>query len=366
MKNFIITLLLISFNVAGLEALGLETESYTFPDIFFVDESNGWIAGGYWSSEGRLSGIIAHTTDGGNTWTVQLKNPPGTVLRKIWFSDINDGWVIGLGPVETGVFVRTDDGGQNWSWEIDETFYPVSIYLANKNEGWIVKNKHTSGYGKICWTQDGGRSWDIKLNFGVGQILTSAYFLNQKEGWVLCCDGFRTYHTADGGDNWDIHDISGEIAPSSICFIDSQEGWAIGAKDLMPHYVLHTIDGGKNWETLKEFEDTFLTEIYFSNRDEGWIIAEEGNYVMVSNNVILYTHDGGKNWQTQFETEKQRLYGMHFLGNKKGWIIGNNIMLNTVDGGGIWNIMKFPFSSDETDVTPRSKLPITWGFIKRY
>jgi photosystem II stability/assembly factor-like uncharacterized protein len=80
----------------------------------------------------------------------------------------------------------------------------------------------------------------------------------------------------------------------------------------------------------------------------------------------LYTNDGGKNWQTQFETEKQRLYAMHFLNNKRGWIIGNNIMLNTVDGGRIWNIMKFPFSSDETDVTPRSKLPITWGFIKHY
>lgn len=290
MKNLIIALLLIGFTVAGLEALGLETESYTFPDIFFIDENNGWIAGGYWFPEQlqqsrRLVGIIAHTTDGGNTWTVQLKNPPGTVLRKIWFSDINNGWIIGTGPVETGALLHTEDGGQNWSWEIKAHDY----------------------------------------------------------------------------------DIIGVIPPSNVCFIDSKEGWSIGNNDyLFPNYLLHTTDSGKSWEILKEFEDTWLTEVYFSNKDEGWIIAEKGNLVMFSNNIVLYTHDGGKNWQTQFETKKQRLYAMHFLNNKKGWIIGNNIMLNTTDGGGIWNIMKFPFSSDETDVTPRSKLPITWGFIKHY
>lgn len=61
-----------------------------------------WIAGGPGS-------VVAHSTDGGTTWTL---TPTGTrtPLHRLVFADAQRGWAVG----ELGTILVTDDGGRTW------------------------------------------------------------------------------------------------------------------------------------------------------------------------------------------------------------------------------------------------------------
>jgi photosystem II stability/assembly factor-like uncharacterized protein len=67
----------------------------------FVDANTGTVVGDY--------GTIVRTTDGGNSWTVQVSS----TTQKLWavsFTDVNNGTAVG----EAGIILGTTDGGDHW------------------------------------------------------------------------------------------------------------------------------------------------------------------------------------------------------------------------------------------------------------
>ena len=76
--------------------------SINFKDIHFVDSQTGWIVGG---------NSIVNTSNGGQSWsTYELDGYPD--IRSIHFSDPLNGWALGFGS--SGLYFRTQDGGQTW------------------------------------------------------------------------------------------------------------------------------------------------------------------------------------------------------------------------------------------------------------
>jgi photosystem II stability/assembly factor-like uncharacterized protein len=58
-------------------------------DVFFTNSLEGWVAG---------SQMLLHTIDGGVTWNEELENQTaGMELRAIYFTDANNGYVVGNG-----------------------------------------------------------------------------------------------------------------------------------------------------------------------------------------------------------------------------------------------------------------------------
>jgi hypothetical protein len=57
-------------------------------DVAFVDLNEGWAVG--------MSGMILHTTDGGDTWDYQVSGT-WTDLLSVTFTDANHGWAVGYG-----------------------------------------------------------------------------------------------------------------------------------------------------------------------------------------------------------------------------------------------------------------------------
>ena len=57
-------------------------------DVCFIDANNGWAVGEY--------GTIIRTTDGGDNWTVQLQGKT-YALNGVYFTDANNGTVVGVG-----------------------------------------------------------------------------------------------------------------------------------------------------------------------------------------------------------------------------------------------------------------------------
>lgn len=90
-------------------------------NLFYLDSLSGWSAGGLQINTGSKirTDMVFHTSDGGQTWELQLDTiqvPPLTGLRKVFFKDQNYG--IAIGPY-WNMWITTNGGK---TWFIDTSF----------------------------------------------------------------------------------------------------------------------------------------------------------------------------------------------------------------------------------------------------
>ena len=165
-------------------------------DVHFVDLQNGWMAGEF--------GKIYHSTDGGQSWTEQQNSLLGQegiddalqlpTFFGVHFSSLTEGIAVGL----EGKIVTTSDGGQQWTFQKNDTPETPQLYaplLLSDGRGWIV-----SASGSVFQRQNG--SWE-KSNLGMPVItwLRAIDFLDAQHGWVV--GGFGTIlRTSNGGESW--------------------------------------------------------------------------------------------------------------------------------------------------------------------
>ncbi len=167
---------------------------YDYHAVEFVSDQEGWMFG-----RGALvyTGVIMHTTDGGQTWLRQ--NPPSSIsaIFRAQMLDAQNGWAI-----STGVMYHTTDGWESWTAIPEPNGNDVlnAFQFADLNTGWVG-----GFYGSMMKTENGGQSWTAQtlpgIVFGEHYIAeieavspSEAYAVTGSEGWV--------YHTTDGGSNW--------------------------------------------------------------------------------------------------------------------------------------------------------------------
>src|SRR5437764_1996505 len=108
----------------------------------FVDASTGTVVGEY--------GTIVRTTDGGNSWTIQVSGTTQT-LWAVSFTDANNGTAVGEG----GTIVGTTDGGNHWVTQPSGTTLQLrGVSFSDSNNGAAA-----GAGGTILRTTDSGTSW---------------------------------------------------------------------------------------------------------------------------------------------------------------------------------------------------------------
>jgi photosystem II stability/assembly factor-like uncharacterized protein len=124
-------------------------------NIHFINDQEGWSAGGY----GGGNGFIHYTVNGGTTWNPQI---PATNNHIFDISFINDleGWAACAG----GTVQKTIDGGLTW-FSVGQVYhdYAEKILFIDSLHGWLVARNAASstgdGRGFIYKTEDGGDTW---------------------------------------------------------------------------------------------------------------------------------------------------------------------------------------------------------------
>ena len=156
----------------------------------FMDANNGWMEGTTIANvgEGNLNNIY-HTTDGGSTWLPQATNIGKA--NALYFSDLTHGWVVG----ESGLVLKTTDGGTNWS-AVTNTGQTTSsnskcVFFLDANNGWIGSGyDNTEGVGTrfVLATKDGGASWTTQSTPVTNDIF-SLSFWDANNGWLTSDHG---------------------------------------------------------------------------------------------------------------------------------------------------------------------------------
>jgi photosystem II stability/assembly factor-like uncharacterized protein len=231
-------------------------------DLYAVSQLSAteiWAAGG--------SGLVAHTLDGGRSWTV--KQLATNSLHALFFLDAQRGWAAGNG------FFHTIDGGNTWMQDsLWGSIYDV--FFLDSQRGWACGNG-----GVTYYTRNGGVTWTFQP-VGTQTTLSSIWFVDGARGWTVDIDG-RIYQSTNGGRSWSLQ-FHAQDYLSTLQFFDSQEGWAIGGDTF-----LHTTNGGQSWLPASVPPGTWSHGARFSDRLNGLSVGEYGN--------ITRTTDGGQSWQ---------------------------------------------------------------------
>ncbi len=291
--------------------------SKTLTAAAFVDSLNGWAAGD--------SGIIIHTSDGGNSWETQYYNDSLAVVNLCFLND-----QYGIASATSNLFepfgsflIKTTNGGMNWTAEkmrIGE-LYVNFVYFLDSLNGF------TGGYPSFFMrTSDAGTSWrPVTLDTSVyaGYPPYKIKFFNETYGFA--CGGVRDvtgviWRTTDGGFSWDTV-VDSSSAPSEPLFaiqiFDSLNVLVMGGDPEYGASVLRTTDAGNFWEYVPLGILWYPVEVGFRTASEGWA-------PMGPKRGFLYTSDSGDNWTLVPTPDSAYVTNINFPDSSHGYAVGIN------------------------------------------
>ncbi len=286
-----------------------------FDDIFFVGDKYGWAC--------RGNGEIYNTTDGGNTWNLQVDL--NLYLRSIEFIDQDKGF---CGSLDSGFF-KTTDGGANW---VD-----ISTNLQQKIPG-------------VC----GLSIPDSNTIFGVGVWTGPAYLIK----------------STDAGNTWTHTNMSAWAHKLiDVHFINADTGFVIGAAnpDTLGALILYTEDGGMSW-VPKHYTNYPMENAWKIQSPDGKNMYVSLEFGPTSPPVrILKSSDYGNSWHDiPVDTGFQYIQMVGFIDSLHGWTGGNGEIYETTDGGISWSLQTFSFAYNRFFKISDSVAFLTSRTIHRY
>ena len=265
----------ISLNYAELST-GVDTK---LRGIYFFNESQGFVCGG----EKNESGVILKTIDGGVSW--QQVYSSALALRDIAF--VNDS--LGFACGDSLLIVKTSDGGATWN-KLDLPYVPViicpltSVQFRDAQHGYICGGEN-SNKGITLRTADGGVWWDYQAFYDTE--ITENYFTDDTTGYITA-NGAVFKATADALVN-NYLNIEGDFF-TSVCFTSAAEGFVCGYDG----GIYKTSDAGASWKQVRKDNSAFSARTHFN---EIRFVTEDKGIAVGSSGAVFYSDNAGETWK---------------------------------------------------------------------
>lgn len=235
-----------------------------------------------------------------------------------------------------------------------------SVAFSTDSVGYIIDMNNF-----IYRTVDRGKTWmNTQIEEASGKSLYKIHFTSQEQGWIL--GNGLLLKTINGGFSWRSVSIPTTAALRSITNL-GKNIWILG--DLV---LLRSTDYGNSWEKIytPSKEEFYIKDICFADENNGWAISS------ISSGNILQTIDGGKNWtiiKTIYTPDELPLNSIGFFDSYNGIITfgssGNSSssskLLKTSDGGKTWNLYDLGLTANNLEkITILNQKNI--GYISSY
>lgn len=296
-----------------------------YPSADFQNSETAWVLMDLPSTENASgAGVgLAHTTDGGQTWSALPLPKLHDTGYFLSFPDAKDGFLMGVGGAAmhhmTAAIYATTTGGQSWS-QVEQTTSSVvniapgtipdlgdklGLSFWNSTNGWVTLSAVQNGVVGLYHTTDGGRMWSrqnlpspsgVDLGDALVQFLTAPVTFGAGRGAIAVQVEPQTanssvsqptiiYVTNDGGNTW-TPTKAVDTGFSNTAFLPTATDWWLQNQDTGG--LWRTSDGGKSWVALKTKPPTG-SHVGFVNGTQGF--AWKGR-------DVWKTTDGGLMWRT--------------------------------------------------------------------
>jgi photosystem II stability/assembly factor-like uncharacterized protein len=219
---------------------------FTLTSVSFADSRRGWAVG--------HGGVILHTRDGGETWSIQRTDTSiDRPLFAVHFFDDLHGVAVGL----WSLVLTTDDGGVHW--ENVTLSPPEGAKKADLNLLSLFASPRgvlfaAAEHGMVLRSDDLGKHWQYLPTGYNGSFWTGI----AAPGGVLVVAGLRgsLYRSTDEGRSWQRVDTHSQASITALTMVgDRLVG--VGADGL----VLSSEDGGASFQASVRSDRMSLTSV---------------------------------------------------------------------------------------------------------
>ncbi|MFC1651943.1 YCF48-related protein [Patescibacteria group bacterium] len=202
--------------------------------------------------------------------------------------------------------------------------------------------------GVFIFTPFALATWSSQTS-GVNVNLNDVCFVDVNNGWAVGDDDSGTetiLSTSDGGENWALQtaSVTGNIDLSAVSMYDSSDGVAVGQTDGTRGTIFYTSNGGTTWtaSTDADIQNKNLYGVCMITDDIGWVVGEA---ITTTGTNVLKTTDGGENWSLQvaggYMSNAPDLYDVDAVSVSVATIVGGvgdgtQTLFHTVSGGTTW------------------------------
>jgi photosystem II stability/assembly factor-like uncharacterized protein len=273
-------------------------------DVYFLNATKGFVCGG----EKNESGIILKTIDGGANW--QQVYSSSLALRDITF--VNDS--LGFACGDSLLIVKTTDGGNTWN-KLGLPYTPViivsltSVHFRDAQHGYICGGENADR-GIALRTADGGLWWEYQAFYNTE--ITENIFTNDSTGY-LTANGAVFKATADALVN-NYLNIEDDFF-TSICFTSIDEGFVCGYDG----GIYKTADAGTNWKQVRKDNSAFSARTHFNKIR---FVGLDKGFAVGNNGAVFYSDDAGETWKLSDNFPDVNMYSVFVLNTTTCFISG--------------------------------------------
>jgi len=293
-------------SIKGVWTLVTQIPNVTFQSVYFISDTNGYIAG--FSNDGydEGEGIIYHWN---GSELIQEILPDCYGLSDIKFIDANSGYAVG----KCGTFLSFYDG--NWT----KFSSPVESVLFNT----ITTVSPLSNDNIWCAESNDLYYWDgsewSEYQLNVDEI-EDIYFIDSSNGWLVDEDG-KLYHYngigwslyVDLSVTWESDDQNWGYGILSF-FNNSSGGWFFYQADNFSIWDIFHFDGN-TWNEYSEepfkSDNRYIYDISGISESNVWAVGLWG---------CIYNYNGSK-WKSVTSPVTSHLYGIYMLSMSDGWAV---------------------------------------------
>lgn len=267
---------------------------------------------------------------------IKLNSPTSLKIEKLFCIDSLNSWAAG----DSGLIIHTSNGGQNWTIQNSGVSEKIQdIYFLDNNYGWSVSTRFDSIWGSyIIKTNNGGELWEKEFFNIENNFFQTIYFFDSSNGWVAGSPSKVFYGTTDGGFTWNSprfdSGIYSGLPVQKIIFFSKQYGFAVGGRHDLMGVVWKTTDAGLSWLS-KNMGFEPLRDFYFI--DSLNIVGVGGDFEYGT--AVARTSDGGENWLYELQSYLGVATGLSFRTTKEAWAClgSESKFILSVDSGKTWN-----------------------------
>lgn len=252
--------------------------------VSMTDPNNIWVA--------TEKGMILNTADGGSSWSIQFNDTNVTKnMNYIEMFDPLNGVAMADSKIleDPSVILKTTDGGQNWTPVSTQQMKGYSgdewkrIDFVNMNTGYYYESGTNAQ--KLYKTTDGGVHWDTTNYSSVSNTAHIMKFYDENVGFAY--NTGKICYTLDGGQSWNIFQIQDQGWGSDIKFIKNNNSFIVAFST--DYNIYFSADTGKSWTIDSSFSNnsTGIHSISFPDKDHGWVMSY--NHIYYKNTNLLLT-----------------------------------------------------------------------------
>jgi photosystem II stability/assembly factor-like uncharacterized protein len=228
------------------------------------------------------SGVIVKTVDGGDNW-VQVWPASGTIpgLKAIWFTSEQVGFAAGY----NNTFLKTVDGGTSWSPITvgSDVWHYQDIDFFDANNGVAIAVQNNSSNQAAYVTSNGGTTWTIGTSGLANASVMGVSYASQNIVYAVAQDQI-VYKSTDGGFNW----TTGSSLSAMLLGVDyaNTNFGVVGGEE----NIFATNNGGTSWTTYNTGYENFYGCLAMAN-GTGWCSGTDENFYKTTNNGATWTLD---------------------------------------------------------------------------